>query len=177
MSMPIKTHLDKFLAASVAFVLCVASALALWLAFSEKVASRVQVPKAPQLSFTFPAITTSADAASPLPLISRDPFRKDTVPQNTPKIQADTSDLTEIQLSMISTTAKRQSCITNGKFMTAGQSNGVFSIKEITEQGVWYSTPKEQFFVKVGDKVAVKSDGTVHRTQETPRNENIYERN
>ncbi len=172
-SLSINTVLDWLVAACVPLALTLGGGLAVWKGLSDPIEAGPQVQNVPFFEFSSPDISpyqTIARVSSGLS--GKEPFRGMT-PEPVQKETEEVIDLQEVRLGMIAMTDGVRLCLTNGRLMLAGQQDARFTIGTITEQGVWYVTGKEQFFLTVGDKVSVGRDGTVHRLpQKTAADEN-----
>jgi hypothetical protein len=137
--------------------------IAAWKGLNDPVEAGPQIQNVPFFEFSspeisrFPGIEKKAGSVS-----SREPFQS-TIPGPVQEEAAEVLDMQEVRLGMIVMSDGVRICLTNGRLMQVGQQEARFSISSITEQGVWYGTGKETFFLTVGDKVSVGRDGTVHK--------------
>jgi hypothetical protein len=162
-SLSIKTMLDWLAATCVPLALTLGGGVAVWKGLSDPVEAGPQVQSVPFFEFSSPEIAPYQTIAKAGTGVSdREPFRT-TTPGPVQQETEEVIDLQEVRLGMIAMTDGVRICLTNGRLMLAGQQDARFSIGTITEQGVWYVTGKEQFFLTVGDKVSLGRDGTVHR--------------
>lgn len=166
MSLSVKSLLDWLVTCSVPIAMVAAGATSAWKGVNDPVEAGPHVQGLPFFDFLIPEFTgyRGAEMVS-ADVVKREPFLGGT---GAPVEETDGEllDLQQIQLGMIVVTGDVKLCLTNGRMMAAGRTEPRFTIEEISEQGVWYRTPIDRFFLTVGDKVSVDKDGTIHRLEE-----------
>jgi hypothetical protein len=175
MSLSVREGMDWLAVCCVPLALVSAGSLAAWMGFSDPVDVGSKVQTAPFFEFAIPELNAQAQAEENTILaVGTEPFHG-TMARATAQKKDEPLDLQEIQLGMVAMANEVKICLTNGRMMKEGQREARFAVDSISEQGVWYATGKERFFLKIGDKVNVDQDGSVHKLQPKPVEEKTVE--
>ncbi len=166
MSLSVKKLLDWLVTCCVPITLLISGSIAGWKGVHDPVDNGPRIRGIPVFDFLIPEFAgyqPTQDVAAGV--IQKEPFLGGT---GAPVVASEDEplDLQEIQLGMIVVSGEVRLCLTNGRIMSAGHQESRFTIEQISEQGVWYTTARDRFFLTVGDKVNIKTDGTVIRFKE-----------
>lgn len=166
MSVSLKEGLDWLMVHCVLIAILALGGLATWQGLTESVERGPKIEGPPFFEFDIPTLAEKS-------LVPPTPLRRDAEPfQGLPAVVATKAevslDLEEIGLGMVAMSNGLKVCLTNGAMMREGQLATRFAVDRITDQGVWYRTEKERFFLKIGEKINVDQDGSVHKIQPQP---------
>jgi hypothetical protein len=170
MSMPVNNIRASLIAGLPLLLLVVAVSVVIWLNTNSKpfpTGSRLRVHQA---LMNIPEEDTAKQLGKFLPntiFTGRDPFFRPPVPQpldlEKTGSTSETAVLQEIHLTTIAQGKIGSYCLVNGKIYQEGQQGEGFTVGEITEREVVFSTPAQTFSLAPGKKVTLESGKLLNR--------------
>ena len=170
MSMPVNNIRASAIAGLPLLILAVAVSIAVWFNTSTKpfpTGSRLSIHQA---LMSIPEEDTADQLKNLVPqalFTGRDPFFRPPAAQPLEPVKADTiagtAVLQEIHLTTIAQGNRGNYCLINGRIYNEGQQGEGFTVGEITDREVFFTTPVQTFSLIPGNKVTLESGKLLNR--------------
>ncbi len=164
MSLSLNKITDWCIVLAILLAIVVGVILAVWQGGIVPTNLTARLGRHPSFDFNFPLSSRPSAATQTTARNSgkmEDPFWHNKPVQTEPE----DLNLRELVLGLVVVTNTERYCLSNGIMMSEGQKSGRFAVTTITEEGVWYTSRSDHFFLRVGERVSIDYDGKVHAVE------------
>lgn len=177
MSLSLSKIADWLIISTTLLSIGVGTGLALWQGGKTPPEITQMLGQHPHFNYNFPLLPDAGAVETghgEKTVVAIEPFQQK-LPE---KAEPEDLSLRELMLNLVVVSATDRYCLSNGTVMSEGQGSGRFTIDTITEEGVWYESSSNRFFLQVGERVYIDYSGKVHLENNTePSNRQIDSKN